>query len=63
MVPASGCIMNSSVAVRLFGSLLDHHSTSTALGTKPVIAQDVTLTWPKYIFKDKPASRSSLTSL
>ena len=31
--------------------------------TKPVIAQDVTMMRPKYIFKDKPTSRCSLTSL
>ena len=48
--------------------VLDHFWITTQLlqllvQTEPVIALDVTLTWPKYIFKDKTTSRCSLTSL
>ena len=45
----------------LVGSL--NYYSSWYRQSHAVIAWDVTLTWPKYIFKDKPTSSCSLTSL
>ena len=58
------CWITSTVATNTLLTCTGRYSQLLQLlQTKPVIAQDVTLTWPKYIHKDKPTSRSSLTSL